>query len=159
MPEYRILSERQLRDAIDRLPRYQIGRGLSIKQILEKAWALDIATSKYVSVYKVKPIKNRNGYTITTLTREPGQGVRKHSMFIFAADSRYNGPLYLCPKVKIGCDCERWLFTFEVAMTYRGAANVIFSNGMLPLETNRGLKIGVCKHLIRALIYIVKNKL
>lgn len=105
MPEYKILTERQLRDKIARLPKYQIGRGLSIKQILSKVWALDLANSKYVTVYKVKPLKGKQGYQFYTITREPGKGARKHTMFVYAADARYDGPLYKCPKVKVGCDC------------------------------------------------------
>ena len=36
MPEYKQLSERQLRDKIARLPKYHIGRGLSIDKIIPK---------------------------------------------------------------------------------------------------------------------------
>lgn len=134
--------------------------GLSLDNILQKVWKTDLRTSKFVAVVKAKRI-NKLGtapaISFETITRVPGEGYRTHKCYIFAADKNYRGPLSKCPAIKVGCDCERHKFTYEVALYLKGASNIIYSNGAYPFETNFQGKPGCCKHILKAL-ELVKRK-
>ena len=127
---------------------------INIDTLLRKVWATDYATSKYVSVLSAKKVKTKGGapaILCKTITRIPQKGTRTHTCYVFAADKNYKGPLSKCPAVKVGCDCGRHWSTFEVALHLKGASNIIYSNGAFPYERNSSAKIGICKHLFKAL--------
>jgi hypothetical protein len=60
-------------------------------------------------------------------------------------------------KSKVSCDCEDFLYRFEVANKSHGASDVQHSNGARPNITNPKLKPGICKHLLACLRYLTKD--
>ena len=56
-------------------------------------------------------------------------------------------------------NCARFLYTWEVALTFHGASKIRYSNGEFPSTTNPRLVPGACKHLYRVLTFIRSSKL
>lgn len=50
--------------------------------------------------------------------------------------------------VWVGCDCEWFLYTCEVALARYGCTNVIHSNGVYPIHRNPRMIPMMCKHLV-----------
>lgn len=146
-------------------PRYNnqtkpvIGHGVNMIKLIKKVAKTQIINSQYVSIKRVDINKEKPLIKIWTVTRDPKQTPREHIQRIYAADQSYKGPLYLCPAVKVTCDCGNNLFQWEISNAYHGISDVIYSNGDFPIQTNPGLQPGVCKHILKALLFIVANKL
>ena len=137
----------------------QIGPGLSPIQLIRKTAKTQINNSKYVTIRTVQRHKTKPLVKFTTITKEPGQQARIHTQRIYATDPNYQGPLYLCPNIRVSCTCGDHLFRAEVALSYRGSADIIFSNGDFPIETNPTLKPQVCKHVLKCLLFMVWAKI
>jgi len=146
-------------------PRYgnqrkpQKGKGLTAVQLIKKVAKTQLANSSYVQIKSVQKHKTKPLIKFTTITREPGQQPRMHTQRIYASDPNYVGPLYLCPSIRIACDCGNNLFQWEVANVYRGVSDVIYSNGDFPIVTNPGLRPGCCKHILKCLLFMVYAKI
>lgn len=48
-------------------------------------------------------------------------------------------------------NCPRHMYYYEFSLNKRGGADIIFSNGEPPLNTNPALYAGACKHVLRVL--------
>lgn len=135
--------------------------GMSLTEILRKCQRVDIDGSKSVAVVSDSVRKQRNALVTTTKTR-PGPGENRyhyHNQRVYPVDRSYTGTLAACPAVKVSCTCERHLYTYEVALWKRGAADIIYSNGAMPNETNPRLIPGCCKHIIQVCRYIFRENL
>lgn len=146
-------------------PRYQsqrkpvIGRGVTAIQLIKKVAKTQLLNSQYVSIKNIYRSKSKPLIKMQTLTKIPGERPRVHVQRIYAADINYKGPLSECPAIKIACDCGNNLFQYEVANSYRGCSDIVYSNGDFPIETNPGLRPGCCKHVLKDLLFIVANHL
>ena len=122
----------------------------------------DFINSAHIRIQRINPvIKGGPALAFKTLTVDPKTTPprRTHYQRIYPADPDYEGTLLACPRIKITCDCERWKFQWEYACFKKGAADVIMGNGKPPTEMNlRGIPTG-CKHLLKDMQYIIRNKL
>lgn len=59
--------------------------------------------------------------------------------------------------VKVGCSCLDNTFRFEVANHKRGAADIYYSNGQPPNQTNPLQKVSLCKHLVAMYLKIASK--
>ncbi|SRR6266481_404492 len=138
---------------------------LNLRQIKRKASLVDIDKAQYVRVLQEQIKYRRRGLVrfITETLPKRGEKInvyRKHEQLIYPADrSIYKGSIINCPAIKISCNCERWLFYYEVAGYKAGIADIIYSNGEPPVHTNPSLKVGLCGHLVKVLSYIEKNNI
>ncbi len=135
------------------------GRGISALTLVKKVAKTQLLNSQYVSLRRVQIHKTKPLIKFETLTRMPGEKPRVHVQRIYAADPNWKGPLSQCPAIKIACTCGNYLFEWEVANAYRGASDIIYSNGNFPIETNPSLRPGVCKHVLKCLLFILQNNL
>lgn len=135
------------------------GRGLNAMQLIRKVAKTQLANSQYVQIKSVQRNKNKPLLKFTTITREPNQKPRVHVQRIYATDPNYTGPLYLCPSIRVACDCGNNLFQWEIANAYHGVSDVIYSNGDFPIVTNPSLRPGCCKHILKCLLFMVYSKL
>lgn len=135
------------------------GRGLSAVQLIKKVAKTQLNNSKYVQIKSVKKSKTKPLVKFTTITKEPGEQPRTHIQRIYATDPNYQGPLYLCPSIRVTCSCGNFLFQWEVSNAYRGISDIVYSNGDFPIVTNPNLKPGVCKHLLKCLMFLIYAKL
>lgn len=61
-------------------------------------------------------------------------------------------------RVKVGCDCESYLFVSEVALHHQGSADIVYSNGARPWVTNPRMIPTLCSHLTKlAQVVIAKG--
>lgn len=60
-------------------------------------------------------------------------------------------------KCKVTCDCEDYLYRFEVANKAKGASDIVHSNGARPNVRNPDMKPGICKHLLSLLRYLTDD--
>lgn len=51
--------------------------------------------------------------------------------------------------VKVSCSCPDFWATWEVALARRGAADVMYSNGELPIVRNPRMIPACCKHVVK----------
>lgn len=61
-------------------------------------------------------------------------------------------------KIKALCDCENFMYVWEVALTKQHSAVRYKSNGKKPVMTNPRMLPGVCKHLLAAIKATYKLK-
>lgn len=61
--------------------------------------------------------------------------------------------------VMVSCDCPDFTYRCEWALHQIGAAEIIYGNGEPPDATNPRANPVLCKHCVRALAYVVNNKL
>lgn len=136
---------------------------MSLADILRKSQRVDIDGSKSVAVVPNKVRKGRGGamfFTTKTRPETMGASYRLHEQRVYPADRRgYVGTLMACPAVKVSCDCDRFTYTYEVALAKQGAADIQRSNGQLPMTTNPRMIPGCCKHIISVVKYIYRNGL
>ncbi len=119
----------------------------------------EIMTARYVSLEKVNPFDPRNPHiNASTITSIPGQIPRRHYQQISPKNPVYRGDLYICPAIKISCECPRFLYFWEYALWYHGAADIIYSNGEPPIDTNPQLRPSACKHLLTLMSWINQSK-
>lgn len=135
---------------------------LSLTEILRKAQRVDIEGIPSVAIVKDSVRKQRNVLLTTTKTRPaPGEAKRYHyhNQRVYPVDRKYTGNLASCPAVKVSCTCERFTYVWEVALWKQGAADILYSNGEMPTQTNPRMIPGCCKHLIKIIKYIHENSL
>lgn len=137
--------------------------GMSMAQILGYApHEPDVRNARQVSIKRLNAGRLRDGqssfFTSTTETNMPGEQPRLHSQTMKARDPAYRGPLSSCPNILVSCDCERHCFVWEYALWSHGAAEIIYCNGQPPLETNANLIPACCKHLIRVMVTMRREK-
>lgn len=135
------------------------GRGITAIQFVRKVAKTQLANSKYVAVRSAQLHKTKPLIKTTTITREPGQKPRIHTQRIYATDPNYVGKLSECPSLRVACNCGNHLFQWEVALSYRNAADIIYSDGSYPIEKNPSLRPGCCKHIFKVLMFLILKNL
>jgi hypothetical protein len=130
---------------------------LKMKQILKYTSADRIEKSKFVKVVGLK------------------YGVHKHTGIPMCVSNTYspentkNGPKYFkyvtkiefLPKgyVKLGCSCGDFKFRAEYVLHRYGAADIMYSNGEPPKETNPSMIPMACKHCVALFHTMLAKKL
>lgn len=146
--------------------------------LLRNAQPVDLENSKNVRVKDTKKNRRsrvktntggakviRGGIKSVTHTmpgrneRKPGTRLRprKHTQYVYPKDPKTKGRLSDVD-VKVACDCQRHMYYYEVALHERGAADIIYSNGEPPYDTNPRLLASPCKHQVRVLSLIVSGR-
>jgi len=113
------------------------------KTITRNAFKVDKTNTRFV--YPMKLETTRKGYKIQTVTKIPKQRARVHVVQI-NFPPRYEGKFNACKDIKVDCNCERFLFTWNYALNQVGAAIKDRTNGDAPDITNPGQVPGICKH-------------
>lgn len=135
---------------------------MSIAQILSYApHEPDVMNARNVSIRRLvagRARGERPTIATTTQTRIPGQTPREHQQTVQSRDPEYRGALTACPAVLVSCACPRFTFYWEYALYSHGAAEIIHGNGQPPHENNPDLIPAVCKHLVRVLTTLRKER-
>lgn len=114
----------------------------------------DARNAKYVHVFTRK-VLDKAYFLFTTVTKIPGDFSRKHKIWIKDLDEK---DIMSSKRLWVSCDCDRFQYTWEYALTKRGASSIRFSNGEPPVDKNpRQLPAG-CKHIYRVLAHLAKAK-
>ncbi len=118
---------------------------------------------QFVSIWRISKMRdgaNRRVLRGETITRKPNVPPKRgHYCSYRPVDKNYQGPLSQCPAVLMTCNCDDWMYRFEYAAWYRGAAEILHGNGEYPESTNPSLKFSACKHLLLLGIKIIRDKL
>lgn len=120
---------------------------ISVKDIVQYSELVDRYPDRNVAVKVVKNLigSDENGkYKLirgSTLAE-----TRRHKYWIKVYFNK-QGRVTSQSKCWVHCDCERFLFKYEVALKRVGSTSIINSNGRRPFSTNPGLRPGACKHI------------
>jgi hypothetical protein len=114
----------------------------------------DARNARYVHVFARK-VLGVASYLFTTVTKIPGDFTRKHRIWIKDLNGK---DVMSTNNVWVSCDCDRFTYAWEVALTRRGASSVRFSNGEPPVKINPRMHPAACKHVYRVLADIAQNK-
>ena len=71
---------------------------------------------------------------------------------------RFFGPPALTTPVWVWCDCKYFLFHLEVVLSRYNCSTIRNSNGMLPIVRNKRMIPHLCKHILIAAKYAVREK-
>lgn len=132
----------------------EVETALRAQDLVNRSFRGDKQRSKYVSPAKLIPTPD--GYTMTTITKVPGERARAHAVHI-EMEPGYKGRFNKCPHVRIDCDCMRHLFVWNYALLQKDSALVDHTNGQPPVITNPAEVPGCCKHAIVAIRYLMKS--
>lgn len=69
------------------------------------------------------------------------------------------GPHRFAANGLIAHNCEAYVYTYEYANAYFGAAYMLYCNGEPPVMKNPGLAVGLCKHLVALAKIAMDNNL
>ena len=151
------------------LPETELSKkGMTLRKLVRGTPRLMVNNSRDVELLEKKRTKTRSGMpafravTITDDPWRPTKVVRKHKTFIIGAEIDKEGnpadkPINKHKKVIVSCDCESYVFTFEYANAAHGASRIVYSNGEPPVVMNPDLAPGLCKHLVAAATFLIKN--
>jgi len=114
----------------------------------------DARNARYVHV-KNRKLLGLNHYLYTTITKIPGDFSRQHKIWVKSLDK---GDIMASQAVWVSCDCDRFQFVWEYALTKKGASTIRFSNGDPPVEKNPRLHAAGCKHVYRVLADLAQRK-
>ena len=121
----------------------------------------DMKWAPWVKVVGAKKLTDNMGRSMVqfkTLTSKPNTPPsRTHICSIRYRNPNYKGPICKAPAIIVNCDCQRFIFFYEFALWYRGAAYLERCNGDYPVVTNPSLRLGVCKHLYHALTRLIQS--
>ena len=136
-------------------------KGFDLLTILGKTRGAIIENAKRdkVKIVAVRVSKAGNKLFSKSLTYDRTKGkiqIRPHKHWI---EQDEGGKFTKASKLKLSCDCEHWMFTYEYAMTHHNASWIKFSNGEFPILKNPRLQPGLCKHLWTLLVYVKRNRL
>lgn len=135
--------------------------GMSISQILSNAqYEPDTVNARLVRVRTAKIRRLNDGRALcdlTTATQYPNNRRHIHRQMVWSRDVGDTSPLSLCHHIMVTCDCNRFQYVWEYALTENGASKVIHGDGSPPDETNPQHLAAPCKHLLRVL-WIIKTK-
>ena len=135
---------------------------LTLKQIVQKTDPVRIANSKFVRIIKFK-----SGYTPRGTGYAACQSYSTHHYdskgrrVINPDKTKYVTVVEFLDKklhVNVSCSCSDFMYSFEVALHKKGAADIEYSNGMSPDVRNPAHTTACCKHLVQ-LYFRIRNKL
>jgi hypothetical protein len=121
---------------------------LTVKQIMDAAPKNRQKKAKYVAIRAMKIKTNAEGMPIvlakTQTTQKPGGGLisdKKANLYLTTVE------VYPKKQVIVSCSCDDFMYTWEVALSMKGAARIEFSNGEMPDERNPLKIAGCCGHI------------
>ena len=131
------------------------GDGLSAHYILSRTPKYVKARGGYVKLISAKRLKRNQIWRTATRTNILGERPRRHFQEVIVLTDKKIADK---ARLKVSCDCGFFLYTCEVALFLRGAADIIYSNGEMPVRTNPKKVPLVCKHLYVVLSRLIKSK-
>lgn len=127
--------------------------GLSAAYMLSRTPKYVRKRGGFVKLIATKIMKRTPVIRTVTRTNILGEKPRKHYQSIeFLSGTSIKEKA----KLKVSCDCGFFLYVCEVALFLRGAADIIYSNGEMPVTTNPRKVPLVCKHLYVVLARLIK---
>lgn len=130
----------------------------TLKQLARQTTKERKQKAQYVKIIATKIGHNRKGQGYVA--------AKTYSMFVIDKDGRLvknpNKTYYVSmitfvdKKLNciLSCSCGDNTFRWEASNSYKGAANIEYSNGEPPVVTNPTFAIGACKHLYALMIKI-----
>ena len=120
-----------------------------------------VASSKHVRILKIKPYINKannNVVAVKVYKAADPQDVpnRRDINQVCTVTCLDKSGDIRKGNVKVSCSCEWFMYNCEVALHSKGAADIIYSNGEEPTETNPRKLPYVCAHLFYVLGEIKK---
>jgi hypothetical protein len=122
--------------------------GMTMAQILKRTPRSRQLKADYVRIEAVKIRKT----TYKTVVYK----AKTRSTANSEGKAKRGGPVYYVTTVEtngkmcvVGCSCEDFTFTWEVALNKKKAARIEYSNGDLPVDRNPRMIPGCCGHLFR----------
>lgn len=129
------------------------GNGLSAHYMLSRTPKYVRNRGGFVKLVSAKAMKRTPILKTLTRTNVLGEKPRKHYQQI---EKLSGETIKDKAKLKVSCDCGFFLYVCEVALFLRGAADIIHSNGEMPVRTNPKKVPLVCKHLYIVLTRLIK---
>jgi hypothetical protein len=125
---------------------------LTLPAIIKKANRLRKENAKYVRIIDVKKGYNSLGQgfiaSSSYSTHIIGNDGRPH---INTSPNRYVTVITFLDKklhVSCACSCDDFKYRWETALSYKGGAEIEYSDGSAPDSTNPKYTAACCKHLI-----------
>lgn len=120
-----------------------------MKQIISKSGPARKAAALFVDILQTKVKKSKAGNPLVvckTRSSTTSQGKAKPK----GSSNTYVSTIEVLPssKVIVSCSCQDFMYTWEVALSLKGAARIEYSNGDQPNEKNPRNVPGACKHLV-----------
>lgn len=128
-----------------------MAKGLTLRQLIKSTPSNIQYLSRDTRVKKVKKQydkKTNRARLLAQVYSVPDTGTgRIHTCSITIKGMKNKFSDIKVPVV-VSCNCENYMFTWEVANNKKGSSEIEFSNGELPLMTNPSLVPGLCRHLV-----------
>lgn len=140
-------------------------KGQTLRQLIRNTPAYYLANAVDVDAhrYKVGATKTGKpvvrGIMVTNDPFRPFKVKRYHETYIIGLDTDQKKPVHRHRKVLVQCTCEAYVYTYEYANAYFGAAYMLYCNGEPPVMKNPGLAVGLCKHLVALAKIAMDNNL
>lgn len=124
---------------------------LTLKQLYSKTTPERKDRARYVRIVQTKIGHNKQGLGYVAARTYSRLKVGRDGRLVKNDDPQHYVTMitFLNKKLQCicSCSCGDTTFRWEVANSYKGAAEIEFSNGEPPLTTNPTFKVGLCKHL------------
>lgn len=127
---------------------------LRFNQILRRLPKIKKELARFVKIYSPRMGFQKNGmpfYLARTSSTMIYDAKKKQYKVNPNANQRYLTQISVLDKaghVKLSCSCPDFLFRHEVALFTKEAADIEYSNGDYPIETNPLLSPTCCKHCL-----------
>lgn len=133
---------------------------LTLKQIVDRTDKLRQYNAKFVRFLRVKKGRDANGHGFIAVQSVSNKVMRPDGRVITKDEStKYITMVtFVDDKLhcKCSCSCPDFLYTWEVALNKKRAAEIEYSNGESPDIRNPARVAGTCKHLV-ALYYRIQK--
>lgn len=129
-------------------------KGKTLRQLRRNTPQYYINNAVDVEAHRTKKGATRTGKPVlrgimwTNDPYRPTKVRRYHETYIIGLDADQKKPIHRHTKVLVQCTCEAYVYTYEYANAYFGAAYMLYCNGEPPVMKNPGLAVGLCKHLV-----------
>lgn len=120
-------------------------KGLTLKQLLKLTPRKVHSIARYVRSTEARKIRTEDGSKLVAKVRSL-KGYGSGTLWEAIIEG---GPVLSSGYVKVSCGCENYMYTAEYALSQKGAADIIHSNGKPSYSTNPQFKPMICKHLVK----------
>ena len=132
--------------------------GLTARQMMRATPYAMKENARHVRVRSIKRLRTSKGrFAFVSTMTDPDHAWQEqpHHQRIDVLRPRGESDIFdKGSRLKVSCDCGNFLYTWEVALARRGAADIVYSNGRWPKVTNPQGVPGVCKHLYRLFAHL-----
>lgn len=131
---------------------------MTLDAIVKASLPMRKLNARLVKVVAYKTGRDKQGLATAVAKTYTPQEYNMQKRLVSARDqNKYVSSIKFIDKklhVKMSCSCPDFCFRWEYALHARGAADITYSNGEPPTDTNGEERPGACKHLIalRALV-------